>query len=186
MPGRRSPAAWRTGRSRLATLSVSRARATWERTSATTSGASGANVGGRAAEQPALAQRDAEAGERGQLGGGLDALGQQPGIDPAGELAEHLGQRHADRVGVGVADQGAVQLHDLGAQGGELLQPRVAAAGVVQGDERAPLAELVALAAQRGQVVRPGVCSVSSTTTRFRSGRVASASCTGAEPRSAG
>ena len=132
---------------------MSRARATCALTSATTSGASGANAGpGRPSSQP-WRERDAEPGERGQLGGGLDALGEQPGVDPAGELAEHLGQGHAHRVGVGVADQRAVELHDLRAQGGELLQARVAAAGVVQGDQGAARAQLVALAAQGGQVV---------------------------------
>ena len=110
-----------------------------------------------AAEQPALGQRDAQLGERGELGGGLDALGEQPGVDPAGELPEHLRQGHPDGVGVGVADQRPVELDHLRAQGGELLQPRVAAAGVVEGDQGAAAAQLVALAAQCREVVDRGV-----------------------------
>ena len=83
----------------------------------------------------------------------LHALGEQPGVDPAGELADHLGQRHAHRVGVGVADQRAVELDHLRPQDGHLLQARVAGAGVVEGDQRAALAQLVrsAGAARRGR-----------------------------------
>src|SRR4051812_39894176 len=109
------------------------------------------------AEQPALAQGDAEPHERGQLRRGLQAFGEHPGVDPAGELAEHLGQRHPHRIGVGVADQRPVQLDDLRSQGGQLLQAGVAAACVVQGDEGAAAAQLVGLPAQCGQVVHRGV-----------------------------
>ena len=84
-------------------------------------GREGANPvpAGRAAS---LAPADAQLGERGQLGRCLDALGEQPGVDAAGELAEHLGQRDPHRVGVGVADERPVQLDDLRPQDRELLQ----------------------------------------------------------------
>ena len=134
-------------------MSVSCARAAWAAHQADDLRGQRGEAGRRAAEQPALGEGDAELRERGELGLGLDALGQQPGVDPAGELAEHLGQGHAHRVGVGVADQGAVELDHLRAQRGELLQPGVAAAGVVQGDQRTArrAARRTAGAARRGR-----------------------------------
>src|SRR3712207_6910302 len=44
--------------------------------------------------------RSTQAEERLHLPPGLDALGQQPGVDPPGELAEQLGERQLHLVAV--------------------------------------------------------------------------------------
>ena len=106
----------------------------------------------RPAEQEALGQWHPEPGERLQLRPGLHALGQQPGVDPAGELAEQTGQGQLDLVVVGVGDQGAVELDQVRPHPGDLLQPGVARARVVQGQQPAALGQLVAQPDQRHQV----------------------------------
>ena len=85
---------------------------------------------------------DVEVGEHGELVEALDALGADGRADVAGEAHERLDQRHARRVGVDVADQGPVELDDVGAHPHQLLEPGVAGAGVVDRDQRAALAQV--------------------------------------------
>jgi hypothetical protein len=68
---------------------------------------------GRPAQQPSLGERDAEPDEGLHLAPGLHTLGQQPGVDAAAELAEQLGERELDLVGVGTGHERAVQLDQL-------------------------------------------------------------------------
>ena len=96
------------------------------------------------AQPVALAQRDLQALEGLELAPGLDALGQQPGVDAAAELAEQLGEGELHLVAVGAVDEGPVQLDEVRAELRHLLQARVAGAGVVEGQQGAAQRELVA------------------------------------------
>ena len=90
----------------------------------------------------ALAPLDVEVGEHGELVEALDALGADGRADVAGEAHERLDQRHPGGVAVDVVDQGAVELDDVRAHPHQLLEPRVAGAGVVDRDLRAALAQV--------------------------------------------
>ncbi len=103
----------------------------------------------RAAEQPALAVVDLRLAQDGQLLGALDALGDDPGADLAGE--GDGGAQHGLAAGVEVdaGDHSAAELEEVGADLGHVLERGEAGAGVVDGDQRAagdprpqPLAQL--------------------------------------------
>jgi hypothetical protein len=55
---------------------------------------------------------------------------QQPGVQPAGVAAEQLGQCQLGLVPVGVVDQRAVELHEVEAELGQLLETGAAGPGV--------------------------------------------------------
>ena len=97
----------------------------------------------RAAEQVALAELDAEGGERGELAGRLDALAADLGLDAAGEDDEELDERRlrASRCRRD-SHEAAVELDDVGLHAHDLLEARVARAGVVDGDPGAAAAQL--------------------------------------------
>jgi len=115
-------------------------------------GSSGAQGGaGRPSRNP-WASGTFSREERLQLGPRLHALGEQPGVHPAGELAEQFGQRELGLVGDGVLDQRAVELDQVRPEPGHLLQTGVARAGVVQGQQRAAVGEPVAQVQQAAQV----------------------------------
>ena len=109
------------------------------------------------AEQVALRHRHAEADHRVELAELLDALGQHRGVDPAGEGADHLHQRALRLVAVDPGDQLAVQLDDVRADPDQVLEPGVAGARVVDGDQRARVAEPVQGRLERLVGVDPGV-----------------------------
>jgi hypothetical protein len=88
---------------------------------------------GRAPQQVALGERDPEPDERFQLGHALDPLGQHPGVELAGEAAQHLDQGRLGRVAVAAGDQRPVQLDQVGAEQHQVLEAGVAGAGVVDG-----------------------------------------------------
>ena len=108
-----------------------------------------------AAEEVALAERDGEPGEHLLLGAALDARGHERGAQPLGEEADGLDDRELGRVGVGVADEPAVELDVLGAQAHDVLEAVVAAAGVLDGDVAAGGADAVERGGQAVVVLDP-------------------------------
>ena len=69
--------------------------------------------------------------------GGLDTLGDQPGVDAAGELAEHLDERRLCRVTVQVRNQRTVELHEIGVQRQDVMHAGISRAGVVHSNKPA-------------------------------------------------
>ncbi len=81
-----------------------------------------------------MAQRHPQRSQPRQLGAELDSLGDEEAADLVGVPAERLDQGGAVVVGVDAADQRAVELHVVGGEHGDLAQPGVAGADVVDGD----------------------------------------------------
>jgi predicted MFS family arabinose efflux permease len=90
------------------------------------------------ADQEALAVGDAQAAQRLQLGGRLDALGDDGGGAVGAEGDEGGGERLELAVGVDPVGQGYVQLDDLGSQAEDVPEAGEARAGVVHRHPRAP------------------------------------------------
>ncbi len=92
---------------------------------------------GGAAEQPALPEVDARVAQQRELLGPLDALGDDPRPDLAGE--GDGGPQHglAARVAVDAGDHAAAQLQEVGPDLGDVLERREARAGVVDRHQRA-------------------------------------------------
>ncbi len=77
----------------------------------------GRGLGGRLPEQVALAELDAERGQRGEVGPALDAFGQQVRADPPPERDERLDQGLLGVVVAEPVDDVAVDLDDRRARG---------------------------------------------------------------------
>ena len=73
-------------------------------------------------EVVALAPRDAEGAEHGELLRGLDALGQQDRADRVGEAHQRDRQRMSRRVGVDAVRELEVELEDVGAELEDVLE----------------------------------------------------------------
>jgi hypothetical protein len=84
-------------------------------------------------EQVALAELHAEAAEGASLGALLDTLRQEGTAGGLGEVAHAGDERLANGVALDVADQAAVQLHDLGMELDDVLERGEAGAGIVDG-----------------------------------------------------
>jgi hypothetical protein len=74
------------------------------------------------AQEVALGQWDAQTDQDIELLARLDALGQQPRVEPARQGAEHLDQCPLRLVPVEALDQRPVQLDHVGTQGQHALQ----------------------------------------------------------------
>ena len=87
-----------------------------------------------AAEQPALREVDLALAQHLELLAALDALGDDDGADLAGEGPQRAQQRLAVGVLVDVGDEAAGELEEVRAQLDDVLERRVAGAGVVDRD----------------------------------------------------
>src|ERR1019366_8463374 len=82
-------------------------------------------------QEPALADVAAQPASRVQLDPRLDALGDQGGTCLSSEVAQAGGERLASRVGVDVAHQPYVELHEVGPELGDVAEAGISGAGVV-------------------------------------------------------
>src|SRR5690348_13329954 len=90
-----------------------------------------------ARDQPALDEGDSGVADRGALGLGLDALGDDGGAELAGERGHRADDATLGGVALDVADQRHVELDDLGLERGERGEAGVAGAEIVDGDAEA-------------------------------------------------
>jgi hypothetical protein len=91
---------------------------------------------GARARSPARAARAATTRPV-ELGDGLDALGDEPRVEPRGEHAERFDHRGLRLVGVDARDQVAVDLHEVRAQHRDVLERGEPGACVVDREQRA-------------------------------------------------
>src|SRR5262245_50334055 len=98
----------------------------------------------RLAEQPALAEGNAEATERLQLFQRVETLADDARAEPLGKRLERAQQLLARGILVDAGHEGTVDLDELGRQLHHRFQARVARPGVVQRDLEAELAVGVA------------------------------------------
>jgi len=93
--------------------------------------------GAGAGDRESLTDADAESGHRDEVVDALQTLGANPGPETVGEPYEELRQCLPGGVVANAVDQRTVEFDDVGPDAHELLQPRVAGAGVVDGDATA-------------------------------------------------
>jgi hypothetical protein len=98
--------------------------------------------GGGPGEGEPLGVGRVDVGERLEVGEVLDPLAADRGAGVGGERGERLEQREAGGIGVGAADEGAVDLEDVRRDADQLLEAGVPGAGVVERDPRAAGAQL--------------------------------------------
>src|SRR5262245_14560360 len=111
----------------------------------------GAQRGGLA-EEPALAERDAEPAERVELLEGVEALADDARAEPVGDRAERPQQLLAPRVLIDAVHEGAVDLDEVRRELHHRLEARVARARIVERDLEAEAAVVVAHLAEDVEV----------------------------------
>src|SRR4051794_1432615 len=99
--------------------------------------------GAGATEEVALAEAGLQLAQRGELLGGLDALGDDLEVERAGEVDDHADEARFAPAGGQAVDERLGDLQRVQRQRMQVRQRRVACAEVVEGDLHAELAQLV-------------------------------------------
>ncbi len=94
----------------------------------------------RPAEEIPLAERYAEGLQRGALGFGFDAFGDDPGVGLGGKVCEGGGECAAGRLVIDGAGQGHVELDEVRVQTDDMLKAGETGAGIVDSQQNALLA----------------------------------------------
>src|SRR5690606_13800925 len=107
---------------------------------------------GRPGKVIALEQLNPEVLQGGQFPRGFNALGNNLNGQVATDLEDAVGDCPASLVGVDIADQGHVQLDQVGVEFRQQIEAGIAGAKIVDGGEKAPLLIVLNDAAQMADV----------------------------------